>query len=264
MVGRQSLSPWLLAVAVSLAIGGGVDQVWGQDQSDSSAQESQDSEAAATSRRSKAERMGRPKSGLQGQAGPMNARRRMMMQMMQNGNGPAKGMPGAGRPGGPRPGAGKGFAGPAADRMKGPKGPQGNQIGAGAKGPKGQKGTAGNDDNAARLQQFRQRLLDADTNGDQQLSLAEAPEMLKQRFDQIDRNSDGQLDRQELTEMFRKMRERTAGAGATGGPGAKGAMTNGEAAKKFREMMKKNGGAMDRLTPPDGTPVKPIRPGKTD
>jgi Ca2+-binding EF-hand superfamily protein len=80
---------------------------------------------------------------------------------------PAEGRPGEGRPGERRPGQ-RGFGG-------------------------------------ASPEEFRQRLKDADTNGDGKLTKEEAPPMLRQRFDQMDANSDGFVDEEEMRQMLRRL-----------------------------------------------------------
>jgi Ca2+-binding EF-hand superfamily protein len=57
--------------------------------------------------------------------------------------------------------------------------------------------------------ELRQRLKEADTNGDGKLSKEEAPAMIKDRFDRIDANSDGFIDENEMRQMFRRMAEGT-------------------------------------------------------
>jgi collagen type III alpha len=56
-------------------------------------------------------------------------------------------------------------------------------------------------------EEFRERLKQADANGDGKISKDEAPQILKERFDRIDQNSDGFLDDAEVRQMLRRMAE---------------------------------------------------------
>jgi Ca2+-binding EF-hand superfamily protein len=66
----------------------------------------------------------------------------------------------------------------------------------------GQRGLGG-----VNPEELRQRLKDADANGDGKLSREEAPSLLKPRFDQVDVNSDGALDEAEMRQFLRRMTE---------------------------------------------------------
>ena len=52
---------------------------------------------------------------------------------------------------------------------------------------------------------MRERLKEADANGDGKVSKDEAPPMLRDRFDQADANSDGFLDEAEIRQMVERM-----------------------------------------------------------
>ncbi len=54
-------------------------------------------------------------------------------------------------------------------------------------------------------EEFRERLKQADTNGDGKISKDEAPPLIKERFDRIDQNNDGFVDESEIREMLRRM-----------------------------------------------------------
>jgi collagen type III alpha len=90
---------------------------------------------------------------------------------------PGDGPPGVGQPGNGLPG------GPPGDRRPGQRG-----------------GLSGQNP-----EEFRQRLKEADKNGDGKISKDEAPDVLKERFDRIDANSDGFIDEAEMRQMFQRM-----------------------------------------------------------
>ncbi|MBW8883716.1 MAG: EF-hand domain-containing protein [Planctomycetia bacterium] len=100
------------------------------------------------------------------------------------GGGPP-GRPGEGRPGEGRPGAGQ---------------PGNPPPGAPGAGRPGQRGLGG-----LNPEEFRERLKQADANGDGKISKDEAPAMIKDRFDRIDQNGDGFVDAAEIAEMLRRM-----------------------------------------------------------
>jgi len=94
---------------------------------------------------------------------------------------PGEGRPGEGRPEGAPPGNPPAGA-PNAERRPG-------QRGLGAVNP----------------EEFRQRLKEADANGDSKISKDEAPALLKDRFDRVDANSDGFVDEAEVRQMLRRL-----------------------------------------------------------
>src|SRR6185369_10290507 len=89
------------------------------------------------------------------------------------GPGGMRGRPGDGQPGVGQPG--NGLPGAPGDRRPGQRG-----------------GLSGQNP-----EEFRQRLKEADKNGDGKISKEEAPEPLKERFDRADVNSDGFIDETE-------------------------------------------------------------------
>jgi Ca2+-binding EF-hand superfamily protein len=94
------------------------------------------------------------------------------------------------RTGGPPPGAPRGEGRPF-DRPREPGGPPR----AGDRPPGGPGPEA-----------FRERLREADRNGDGKLSKDEAPDQLKENFDRADANGDGVLDETELRAAFERLR----------------------------------------------------------
>jgi len=71
-------------------------------------------------------------------------------------------------------------------------------------GPKGEK----KDRKRPKPEMIIQRIMQADSDGDGQISREEAPEKLRAAFDRIDRNGDGQLDREEITTRVGSMIEK--------------------------------------------------------
>jgi Ca2+-binding EF-hand superfamily protein len=69
----------------------------------------------------------------------------------------------------------------------------------------GAKGSGGRD-----VKQIRERLKEADKNGDGKLSKEEMPERLAPMFGRLDKNNDGQVDKDELRAGLETMRERAA------------------------------------------------------
>lgn len=92
-----------------------------------------------------------------------------------------RGRPGDGQPGVGQPG--NGLPGAPGDRRPGQRG-----------------GLSGQN-----AEEFRQRLKEADKDGDGKISKDEAPEQLKERFDRADGNSDGFIDETEIREIIRRM-----------------------------------------------------------
>jgi hypothetical protein len=68
----------------------------------------------------------------------------------------------------------------------------------------GGPGPMGRPDAANGGRPARDRLRQADANGDGKLSKDEAPAFLRERFDQVDRNNDGFLDETELQQLGRR------------------------------------------------------------
>src|SRR5207302_1971208 len=100
------------------------------------------------------------------------------------------GQPGGGPPG--RPGEGRPGAGHPANPP--PPGAPGGRP--------GQRGLGG-----LNPEEFRERLKQADANGDGKISKDEAPAIIKDRFDRIDGNGDGFIDDTEVRQMLRRMAE---------------------------------------------------------
>ena len=104
---------------------------------------------------------------------------------------------------------GDGFLTPEELVPPGPRGVGGRPqpAGAAAGTPPGRPGQAGFAD------ALRERIKQADTNGDGKLSKEEAPDRLKENFDRLDANKDGFLDMEEAREMFERLRQRAGEAG---------------------------------------------------
>lgn len=103
--------------------------------------------------------------------------------------------------------AGLALAQPGTDPARGGR-PGGGQPGRGEMGPGGQPGF--------NLDQFIDRIMRSDTDGDGRLSRAEAPPMLSERFDDFDSDGDGFITRTELQARAAEI----MGRGPGGVPGA--------------------------------------------
>jgi Ca2+-binding EF-hand superfamily protein len=84
----------------------------------------------------------------------------------------------------------------------GPGGPPPGPFARPGDGRPGQRGIGGGSPEA-----MRERLKQADANGDGKISKDEAPPMLRERFDRLDANSDGFIDEQEMRGMFERPRD---------------------------------------------------------